>query len=36
MSAAHFEGWGALDVLRLVAPADVVLALDARGELPHD
>jgi hypothetical protein len=34
VSAAHFEGFGALDVLRDVATSQVLAALEARGELP--
>lgn len=35
-SAAHFEGWGALAVLRDLADPHVLAALEARGELPAD
>lgn len=34
-SASHFEGWGALDVLRVVTP-DALVGLGARGELPAE
>lgn len=36
VSAAHFEGWGALVVLRKVAGPDLIAALEARGELPDE
>lgn len=36
VSAAHFEGWGALAVLRKVAGPDLIAALEARGELPDE
>ena len=36
VSAAHFEGYGALPVLRATAQPGVIAALDRRGELPAD
>jgi hypothetical protein len=35
-SAAHFEGWGALDVLEGVASGELLAALEAHGELPAE
>jgi hypothetical protein len=35
-SAAHFEGWGALDVLIGLAPPELLAALEAHGELPEE
>lgn len=36
VSAAHFEGWGALAVLEDVAAPELIAALEARGELPDE
>jgi hypothetical protein len=36
VSAAHFEGWGALAVLRRVATPELLAALAARDELPEE
>lgn len=36
VSPAHFEGWGALDVLQSAGNPEVVAALGARGELPGE
>jgi hypothetical protein len=36
VSAAHFEGWGALDVLEGTAPPELLKALADHGELPED
>jgi hypothetical protein len=35
-SAAHFEGYGALAVLKATAYPGTISALDARGELPEE
>jgi hypothetical protein len=35
-SAAHFDGWGALDVLEETASPELLKALDEHGELPEE